>query len=534
MRMRQDALDDLDREQHMNRWVAGLLLLGAAMRVCFFFFATNNGGDALARAAITAHWLRRPTLALELGGPNWPPVHFWMMGAFSFVLRNPIVGSRLLSLVFGVFSLYAFWRLARNELGMHAAVLSLILFVFYCLHIGYSTTSSSEATYLGLLLASLLCFFAHRRRGSLWILSLGGVLLTIDAGIRYEAWVFIFLMGVVLLFSQGSDSFWSWNHLRKLLVFAATAGAWPVFWMVHEWNAHGQPFFALNNNYGLVADQLAQAPSHQGIYQLLLPPGVVLLTLTPLAVVGGAYALVLAVRETAVRALALIAVAFALIQFRTFASGGSLAMARYTLTDGTLLALFGGYGLFQLLRKFPICSYRRLLQVTIAIAVANLFAITYLSFKDSRYVDKFRSISPLLQYPRRIEQVRQFLGPHLKPSDPVVIDNYNTESNALAAAIGQPLASESPSFLASETSPARVWNFIEKDRPQYVIWADSGVLRPYMPLPSNCSSGVRVRTLEFSCVFQGEIYKVYTISYPLPSAAMSNYRASAASAATAP
>jgi 4-amino-4-deoxy-L-arabinose transferase-like glycosyltransferase len=501
-------------EERLKKWALALVLAGTVIRVCFLFFATNNGGDALARVAITAKWLQHSSLDLEFGGPNWPPIHFWMMAALSLVVRNVMLGCRLLSLLFGTFSLWVFWRLAREMYGVRAALLSLTLFAFYSLHIGYSTTSSSEAVYLGLLLSALLCFFTYRRTGSLRLLALGGFLLTIDAGIRYETWIFIFLIALLLLFNSGIKNFLTWPHFWSLIAFGLTAGLWPVSWMLHEWKTWGNPLYAISNNYELVPTQLAVNPSHAGLYQLLLPPGVILLTLTPLAVLGGAYALLLAIRERKAREFALVASGFALIQLRSFATGGSLAMARYTLTDGTFLALLAGYGLWRLVDMFRICTYKNLARLTAAVMVLNLAAIISFSSKENKYTDKFRAISPLLQYPRHIEEVGQFLRPRLGSTDLVVIDNYNDESNIVAAAIGLALLPTNQPFLASLSNPGLVWNYIETDKPQYVIFADAGTLRPYMPLPSNCASLVQIRDFYFRCLFQDEIYQVYAISYP--------------------
>lgn len=455
------TLDGGHDDARLTRWAVAFILAGILIRILFLFLATNNGGDALSRAAITAKWLQHPNLSLDFADPNWPPVHFWLMAGLSLLVRNVVLGCRLLSLLFGVFSVWVFWRLAREIYGERAALLSLVLFAFYSLHIAYSTTSSSEATYLGLLLAALLCFFIYRRANDLRWLALAGILLSIDAGVRYEAWVFIFLTALLLVFISGNNKFGSWRHFQSLLVFGLTAGIWPVFWMIHEWRTYGNPLFALSNNYASIPEQLAVNPAHAGLYQIILVPGVILLTLTPLVFLGGFYALLLAIREARTREIALLAIGFAFFQFRTIATGGSLAMARYTLTDGTLLALLAGYGLLRLLEKWPVCSYSSCVSLTAAIIVINLLVIIGFSIKETRFTDKFRSISPLLQYPTRIDEVGRFLRPRLKPSDAVVIDNYNTDSNIVASAIGLPLLSEGRAFLASRNNPAQVWNYIE-------------------------------------------------------------------------
>src|SRR5207247_4944306 len=106
---------------------------------------------------------------------------------------------------------------------------------------------------------------------------------------------------------------------------------WPVFWMVHQWRAHGDLLFALRHNRASIPDQLGVNPSHASLYQVLLPPGVILLTLTPLAVLGGLYALLLAVRESKARELALIACGFMIMDFRSLVTGNSVVGCRYTL-----------------------------------------------------------------------------------------------------------------------------------------------------------------------------------------------------------
>src|SRR5690242_77236 len=84
----------------------------AALRIASFFLSENAGGDALARAQLTARWLQHP--GLELHFDVWLPLHFWMMGAVSLLVGDVGLGSRLLSLVLGVASVYAMWALTRE------------------------------------------------------------------------------------------------------------------------------------------------------------------------------------------------------------------------------------------------------------------------------------------------------------------------------------------------------------------------------------------------------------------------------------
>src|SRR5205807_2153610 len=82
--------------------------------------------------------------------------------------------------------------------------------------------------------------------------------------------------------------------------------------------------------------------------------------------------------------------------------------------------------------------------------------------------------------------VEKFLFPRLQPTDAALIDNYSEESNILAAAIGLPLLPGDRTFPISRSGPSQVWRYIQVRRPKYVILADAGVLRPYLPLPGTC------------------------------------------------
>src|SRR5437764_11970434 len=48
--------DDARRARCLEKWARTMLWIGVLIRLSFTFFATNNGGDALARAATTAEW----------------------------------------------------------------------------------------------------------------------------------------------------------------------------------------------------------------------------------------------------------------------------------------------------------------------------------------------------------------------------------------------------------------------------------------------------------------------------------------------
>jgi 4-amino-4-deoxy-L-arabinose transferase-like glycosyltransferase len=501
-------------EEHPPRHDAGkssaaakplLAIISAAalLRVLSLLLSENAGGDALARAQLTARWLQNP--GLELHFDVWLPLHFWMMGAVSALVGDVELGCRLLSLLLGVASVGAMWVLVRELDGAGAALYSSIVFALYSLHIAYSGTSSVDVPYLFFVLAGLALFFRGRRTGKTWLLLAGGLSLTLGAGMRYEAWVVIVASCAMLLYRM---------EFKRLLFFLPAAGAWPAFWMAYEWVTRGHPLYSPALNYSWVAKDLS-AYGTPLLYRLLLPPGVVLITLTPVAVAG----FLLSARRVwerrgALAEFAFILGFFAAVQFYQIAAGGTMAYARYTLTLGAMVATLAGVGLY---RSFP----RPWLVA--GVMLANLAALFLLSYVNNPFINKARSVSPVLHFTTYLEETGRYLRNHLGPDEAVVLDDYNYETNQIAAVAGQPLVGSGRAFLFPDrVDPekqkqkfAELLPYLRSRRPRYLVYAPQGELRQFLLLPAECSSA-QVEEMQFACVFQNAQYHIYEIHYPPP------------------
>ena len=496
------------RSPRTGWWLLGL---GALLRITFFFVSANNGGDALARAASTAAWLQHPSLKFFFG--RYLPLHFWLIGGLALLVRDPAFAGRLLSLIFGIASLFLIWILARAVYDEEAANYSLLAFSFYSLHIAYSTTSSSEVPYLFFVLAGLACFFLHRRSSNLKLLGLGGMMLSCGAAIRYEAWVVIFALLLVLLYLTFREfqKQNGWNQLRPLLVFSVTAGAWPGFWMLFVWAKMGRPFYFVNEQSASVKDQLIYA-HRSAAYLLTLSPGVIVLTLSPLIIVGSLYALFLALKERSGREFSAVLIIFGLAQAHTIISGSLLPLARYTLTLGTLLVVVAGYGLQRMAERLSQRSARVFGLAIIGTVVLNPALLLAMSEAHNRFSDKFASVSPRLRFPSYIQGVGDYLHSHLAPSDAIVVDNYNEDSNILAAASGLPLLPGDRLFAQSSQDCSEVLAYMKAKHPRYVIYTPLGTLGRCLPL-SNEAHRLAFEGIEFGRVFENKIYRVYEVKF---------------------
>ena len=499
----QTAGVDSRRSTGATKALPALLAAAGILRVASFFLSENAGGDALARAQLTARWLQNP--GLELHFDVWLPLHFWMMGAVSALVGDVELGCRLLSLLLGVASVGVMWALVRELDGAEAALYSSIVFALYSLHIAYSATSSVDVPYLFFVLAGLALFFRARRTGKAWLLLAGGLSLTLGAGMRYEAWVVIAASCAVLLYRR---------EFRRLLVFLPAAGAWPAFWMVYEWITRGHPLYSPALNYSWVAKDLSFYGTPL-LYRLLLPPGVVLITLTPLAAAG----FLLSARRVwerrgALAEFAFILFFFAAVQFYQIAAGGTMSYARYTLTLGAMVATLAGVGLYR--------SFRRPWLLA-GVMLANLAALFLLGQVANPFINKARSVAPVLHFTTHLEETGKYLRNQLGPDEAVVIDDYNYETNQIAAVAGLPLLGSERAFIIPDRIDpqkqrqkfAELLPYLRSRRPTYLVYATQGELRQFLPFPAECSSA-QVEEMRFACVFQNAQYQIYEIQYPPP------------------
>ncbi len=517
-----DRLSDLDAFQSISvmtaqsssHWEAKwLLFIGGGLRVGFFFLSQKNGGDAFARAAVTAIWLQHPSLSLDFGGPRWPPLHFWLMAMVAQIVPNVMLAGRLLSLAAGLVSLWLFWKLVSRLYGDSVATLSLAVFVSYSLHIAYSTTSSSEETFVAFVLAGLLGVFSFRASGKYGALIAGGLSLAAAGAIRFEAWIVIFALGLIFLLGQEGRAFPQGGYWKALLAYGLTSGAWPVFWTIRSWLMTGHLFYGLADNHAVVPAQLADFPTHGPLYELALSPGVIVLTLTPFAVAGTLFGLWLSLRERKNLDFAFLVVFLALFQFATIAAQGTVALSRYTLMLGTLCAALSGYGLADLGERVFGTRRDRTLAILTALLVANLALIVGLSEYPSSFEDKFRSVSPLMQFPVHVEEVRKILLPLMQPTDRVLIDNYNDEPNILGIAIGLPLLANDRAFLTPDRNGTDPFPYLNFQQPRFAVLSTQGILGSHLGLPPICSASWILRGMEFKCRYANEIYRIYEIDY---------------------
>jgi hypothetical protein len=283
--------------------------------------------------------------------------------------------------------------------------------------------------------------------------------------------------------------------------------------LMYSWHYFGDPMYSLTQNHLRVLNELATTRSSLA-YLLALSPTVLAISLCAPCLVAALYGLAASLTSMPrfVKAFAALVIFFSAVQTYETMRHGIIANARYTLTLGTLLAVVSGFGVHRLSQR--IRTRPAVIPLSLAgLLLANNVAVFAMSELPGKYSEKFASVSPVLRYPHRIQDVANYLRTHIGPNDAVVVDDYNVESNIVAYAAGLPLLSGRRAYLANTKYDLSVRQYIDAVHPQFMVYSDHGTLRKTFELPSRCGQDAILDGIEFHCVFSGQIYRVYELRY---------------------
>jgi 4-amino-4-deoxy-L-arabinose transferase-like glycosyltransferase len=493
--------------------VALLIGAGALVRILSYFYSQNAGGDAWARLGLAAQWLQHPSFKVMFD--VYPPGQFWLIGLVHLFVPDVTIAGRLLSLILGIASLPVVWKLGTILYGEESGILGLAVFAFYSIHVGYSSTSSGEASFLFFLLAALTLFFSWFEDRQLWRVALSGIALSVSELIRIESWVIFFAMAALLLVYVSRAGVKNLGEgVVPFLTFTASGAVGPVFLMAYCWIVFHDPKLVLSLHDVLLTELMKRIPVTLS-HQLAVTPVTLLITMSPVAFFAAIYGWFKSLRLPLPMSYAAITLFFILVQHVEILRGKLLAIPRYTLTVGAMLAVIAGYGLHRLCLLVGPTKQKLAQSVVIVLLLLNLAGLWIASEVPSRFSEKLASLSPRLRYADRISEVGGYLRTHLPPQGSVIIDNYNEESNIIARAAGLPLLPGDRAFLANVRNRITPLEYVAEQHPQFLVYSDSGTLHQWLNLPSSCDAE-SVETIDgvhYRCVRSGSVYRIYQITY---------------------
>jgi hypothetical protein len=204
-----------------------LLLLALGVRLAALPYATADSFDHAARIWAAWRWIDDP---FPLTWGVWGPLHYYLMGPL-VALFGPLHAPTLLHVGLGALLPPLLYLFTRREFGSRAgALLAGAATALYPVAILNSLSVRSETPFAVLLVLAMLALSKVRERHALPWAALAGAALTLAGGLRYEAWMLMPFLALVL-----------WPDRRAMALFVAVGLVWPVLAMASNLAVYGDP-----------------------------------------------------------------------------------------------------------------------------------------------------------------------------------------------------------------------------------------------------------------------------------------------------
>lgn len=375
----------MPRARRSREVVLGLLLvlLLATARVLFLPDATTDGGDPVSRVWRTIRWLEDPHLITH---GVWGPLHYYLMAFVLWIWPDPVHATVGLHLVIGITTpllVYAFTRTAFA--GPRAALLVALTYAIYPIAIRNSLQVRSEVPFVFFVLIGFIFLELARRDDGSWRHALAaGVALTLAAMLRYEAWMLIPLLALLL-----------WRKPRLMIVFVASALIHPLFWMAGNAIQTGDPLYSVNWASRHERETMGKAliPLGTRVLTALSYGGVILRGMTfPIGLLTLAGAAIALHKRERCRAWLFPIAGLAVLLSWSIARGALVPKVNYTVTIGTMLFPFAAV----IWRRLGVEDWRADRVIALGAVLAGLMVFsTRQSLMKAVGLAKFETTNPV-------------------------------------------------------------------------------------------------------------------------------------------
>ena len=202
-------------------------------RLAVLPFATTDGGDAPDRVWHGWDWLSHPSF---LTHGVWGPLHVYLVALSMALVRDPVYPPIIMSMLFSVASTILMYVFVQIEFeNQRAALLVALSYALYPMAIRNSVSVRSETPFVFFLLLAMIAIALARCDEGSWRHAVaGGLALTLASMLRYEAWMLLPPLSVIL-----------WRKRRLMLIFGAVALIHPLVWMVGNGLYYGDPLYSV-------------------------------------------------------------------------------------------------------------------------------------------------------------------------------------------------------------------------------------------------------------------------------------------------
>ena len=402
--------------------LALLVLVTLLPRALVFPVNENLHGDAVVRTELAERWAAEPHWigSFEDGAYQFGPLHLYAVGAALWAFPDRADAGRWVSLLFGVLSVVPLYLLTRRLFGWRAGLVAGLGFAAWGMHVQFSTTAASESLSLFLVLCVLSAFARGWDEGKLAPLALAAIFLNLACATRYDAWLLIPLLSVLLLLRDKYDKV---GGFTRAVMFGLFCLPFPMIWMQGNELATGSPIHPITYINQFHQQWAAEGIASMGgagfrLQNLVFWPAMALFTLSPLLAAFGVVGMVKTFRESK-RHRWLVWVALLPTAYFTFRGAVLLdfvPLGRFTAAQLVLLLPFVSAGFSAVSARVSLPLRQGLAGATALVAVGMpLWMGLFTLGAEPGPAVSLNPVSPVTQNPRPLmaaaDALRETVGP---------------------------------------------------------------------------------------------------------------------------
>lgn len=208
-----------------------------------------NEGDPNTRVQQALQWATNSGLA---HGLVWPPLHSILLGIPTLFGADILIGSRVVTLLFGVFTLPLFYLLVKNRFGQKNALISCLLLAINPFHVKHSVITMAEVPFFFAVVGALYFLFKYIKTDGRIYFVMSSLCLNAGNLLRFEGWQVAFYITFFMLY---------YKRDFKLFVTYGAANALSIAWyMLVAFCDTGDPLYGLSYTAAELKASYAKVP----------------------------------------------------------------------------------------------------------------------------------------------------------------------------------------------------------------------------------------------------------------------------------
>ncbi len=507
-----------------------LFILALTIRIVVFIQNGNHAADGMYRTILTLNWLKDPYI---ITGGLWPPLDLYLDALMILVFNDPIISTRLTSLVLGTIIIFPYYYLVKLLFDKRIATISTLILAFVSIHVQYSTYSMSEVPLAFFLITSLYFFFRFKKGDKkLTDLIISAIFLNLASMTRYEAWIFIPLLTVFIINYNNlkktmiiKDMDILRNDIKYIFIFLIISSIFPIFWMVGNYNLYGDPLYGQTWSDKWIKTNTMLNPDSQWLnpplYKKLVTwPGSILYVLNIVSIFAGIGLLISLLRKKNLEFLFIFLILMGTFTYKLI-NVTMMSQPRHMIVTILFLIPYFMIGLDMVLGSLisnymtnnikPINVWRRYI-ITAAICLFIVLS-SYTAIAKNPYIT-----------PDYVNNVSEWIKTNVKPNETILLDEYNWWGLHILffSGLNTTFTEDYLKTFEYSTDQIRIVSaggkkidekiidsYLEND-PTYLVYSPKGKLSKILNFSSKCQDEKYQNDL-FRCEYSTENYNIYKL-----------------------